>query len=95
MCKLLANINVLKNDTIKSLTFLLLPERHQANQLYVLMQRFPRVITDMIALESEFLEYQATPDDEFLPYFDEDDKSMQIDHIWHQICKPNDLLKTS
>ena len=95
MCKLLANINVLKNDAIKSLTFLRLPERHQANQLYVLMQRFPRVITDMIALESEFLEYQATPDDEFLPYFDEDDKPMQIDYIWHQICKPNDLLKTS
>ena len=32
----------LKNDGIKSLTFLRLPERHQAmlNELYVLMQRF-------------------------------------------------------
>ena len=37
---------VLKNDVIKSLTFLRLSERHQAtlDELYVLMQRFPRVI---------------------------------------------------
>ena len=38
------------------------------------MQTFPRVIIDMNALELEFLEYQATPDDEFPAYFDEDDK---------------------
>ena len=33
---------VLKNDAIKSLTFLRLPERHQAtlDELYVLMQKF-------------------------------------------------------
>ena len=37
---------VLKNYVIKSLTFLRLPERHQVtlDELYVLMQRFPRVI---------------------------------------------------
>ena len=37
---------VLKNDVIKSLTFLHLSERHQGtlDELYVLMQRFPRVI---------------------------------------------------
>ena len=35
----------------------------------------------MNALESEFLEYEVTPDDEFPAYFDEDDKSMGIDHI--------------
>ena len=35
------------------------------------------------ALESEFLEYQATPYDEFPAYFDEDDKSLHIDLIWH------------
>ena len=37
---------VLKKHVIKSLTFLRLPERHQAtlDELYVLMQRFPRVI---------------------------------------------------
>ena len=67
------------------MTFLRLPGIHQAtlDKLHVLMQRFPRVITDMNALESEFLEYQATPDDGFPAYFDQDDKSMRIDHIWH------------
>ena len=49
------------------------------------MQRFPRVITDMNALESGYLEWQATSDDEFRAYFDEDDKPMRTDHIWHQI----------
>ena len=45
----------------------------------------------MNALESEFLEYQATPDDEFPAYFDEDDKPMRTDHIWYQISKQIDL----
>ena len=81
---------VLKNDVIKSLTLPRLPERHQAT-LDELMQRFSRIITDMNALESEFLEYQATPDDEFPAYFDEDDKSMLIDNICHQISKQIDL----
>ena len=45
----------------------------------------------MNALESKFLEYQANPDDEFPAYFDEDDKPMRIDHIWHQISKQIDL----
>ena len=73
-----------KNDVIKSLIFLRLPERHQAtlDELHVLMQRFPRVITDINALESEFLEYQATPDDEFPAYFYKDDKSKRIDILW-------------
>ena len=30
----------------------------------------------MNVIESEFLEYQATPDDKFLAYFDKDDKPM-------------------
>ena len=74
---------VLKHDIVKSLTFLRLPERHTPtlDELHVLMQRFPRVITDMNALESEFLYYQATLDDEFPAYFDEDDKPMHNDHI--------------
>ena len=45
------------------------------------MQRFPGVMTDINALESECLEYQAIPDDEFPAYFSEDDKLMRIDHI--------------
>ena len=51
----------------------------------MLMQRFPRVIANINALESEFLEYQTTPDDEFPAYFDEDNKLIGIDHILHQI----------
>ena len=81
---------VLKNDVIKSLTLPRLPERHQAT-LDELMQRFSRIKTDMNALESGFLEYQATPDDEFPVYFDEDDKPMRNDHICHQISKQIDL----
>ena len=87
-----ASIPEFKNDVIKSLTFLLPPERHQAmlDELHVLMQRLLRVITDMNALESEFLEDQATTDDEFL-CFDQEDKPMRTDHIWHQIYKQIDL----
>ena len=55
MCKVLANINfsvfllsfsIFYQTSIKSLTFLRLPERQQAtlDELHVLMQRFPRVI---------------------------------------------------
>ena len=55
------------------------------------MQRFRKVIADMNAFESELLEYQATPGDEFPAYFDEDDKPMRIDHIWHQTYKQTDL----
>ena len=41
-------------------------------------------------LELEFLEYQATPDDEFPAYF-EDNMPMRIDHIWHQISEQIDI----
>ena len=40
------------------------------------MQRHQRVITDINALKFEFLEYQATLDDEFPVYFHNDDKPM-------------------
>ena len=92
MCKVLANISfsvfllsffIFYQTSIKSLTFLRLPERQQAtlDELHVLMQRFPRVITDMDALELEFLEYHTTPDNAFPAYFDKDDKSLHIDDI--------------
>ena len=61
------------------------------DELHVLMQRFRRVITDMNALESEILQYQTTPEDKFLAYFDKDDKPMHTDYIWHQISKQIDL----
>ena len=53
------------SDIIGASTFLFQSERHQAtlDKLHVLMQKFSRVITDMNVLESELLEYQATPDE--------------------------------
>ena len=77
----------------KSLTFFRLPERHQAmlDEWDVLMQGFLRFITEMNPFESEFLEYQATPDDKFSVYFDKDDKPIGTDHIWHQISKQVNL----
>ena len=87
------SIPVLKKDVIKSLILARLPERHQAT-LDELMQRFSGIITDMNAPESQFLEYQATPDDEFPAYFDEDDKCMRTDHICHQISKQIDLYSS-
>ena len=78
-----ASISELKNDVIKSLTFFRLPERHQAmlDEWDVLMQGLLRFIIEMNPLESEFLEYQATPDDKFSVYFDKDDKLIGTDHI--------------
>ena len=60
------------------------------DELYVLMQRLLMAITNMNAPESEFLEYEATTDDEFPVCFDEDDK-LRTDHIWDQISKQIDL----
>ena len=78
-----ASIPELKNNAIKSLTFFHQPERHQAmlDKWDVLMQGFLRFITEMNPFESEFLEYQATPDHKFPVYFDKDDKPIGIDHI--------------
>ena len=80
---------VFRSKIIKSLTFLRLPERHNAtsDELQEIVQRFPKVITNTDALESEFLEYQATPDDELPAYFDDDGKPFRIDYVWNQISK--------
>ena len=77
---------VLQNDVTKFLSLPRLPEKHQA-MLDKLTQKFSKIITDINALESEFLEHQATPYDEFPAYFDEHDKRMCNDHICHQISK--------
>ena len=74
MYKVLANINPsVKKRCYLTLAFLFLPERHQAtlDELHVLMQRFPSVITDIDAIQSEFFEHQATPDNKFPTYFEE------------------------
>ena len=78
-----ASISELKNDVIKFLTFFRLPERHQAmlDEWDVLMQGLLRFIIEMNPLESEFLEYQATPDEKFSVYFGKDDKPIGTDHI--------------
>ena len=52
---------VLKNDVIKSLTFIHVPDRQKAtlDELSILVTRFPNVIPqeDITQLETEFLEY--------------------------------------
>ena len=80
---------VFRSKIIKLLTFLRLPERHNAtsDELQEIVQRFPKVITNTDALESGFLEYQATPDDELPAYFDNDGKPFCIDCVWNQISK--------
>jgi hypothetical protein len=87
---------VLHDEVIKSLTFLRLPERHQAStdDLEVIIDRFPNVINsdDLKDLEAEFLDYQAAPNTELPAYFDEDDKPIRIDQVWHKVSLLNDAF---
>ena len=87
---------VLHDEVIKSLTFLRLPERHQAStdDLEVIINRFPNVINsdDLNDLEAEFLDYQAAPNTELPAYFDEDDKPIRIDQVWHKVSLLNDAF---
>ena len=80
---------ILKDNAIKSLTFLRLREKHKASSynLQVTMERFPKVILDVNALESKLLEYQTASDSELLSCFDENGKPVRIDLIWHQISQ--------
>ena len=45
----------------------------------------------MNAIEPKFLEYHASQGDEFLAYFEEDDKPTHIDRTLHQLSKQTDL----
>ena len=60
-CTRYLQISVSHDEVIKSLTFLRLPERHQAStdEIEVIIQRFPNVINsdDINDLQSEFLGY--------------------------------------
>ncbi len=71
------------------MTFLRLPERHQAStdELEVITSRFPNVINsdDMSNLEDEFLDYQTATDEELPAYIDEDEKPIRIDLVWHKM----------
>ena len=82
-------MSVLKDNVIKSLTFLRLPKRHKASSddLLVIMEKFSKVILDVNALESQLLEYQAVSDSELSSYFDENGKPVRINLIWHQISQ--------
>ena len=84
-----SSMSILKDNVIKSLTFLRLPERHKASSddLQVIMEKFPKVILDVNALESKLLEYQAASDGELPSYFDENGKPVLINLIWHQISQ--------
>lgn len=100
MCQVLylkKSMPVLHDEVIKSLTFLRLPERHQAStdDLEVIIDRFPNVVNsdDLKDLEAEFLDYQAASNTELPPaYFDEDDKPIRIDQVWHKISLLNDAF---
>ena len=89
---------VLHSVVIKSLTFQKdfqkdFQKGHQAstNELEVIMKRFPVINSSVVNdLKSEFLDYQAAPDKELPAYYDEDDKPIRIDLVWHKISFPKD-----
>ena len=84
-----SSMSILKDNVIKSLTFLRLPEKHKvsSDDLQVIMERFLKVILDINALEPELLEYQAASDSDLPSYFVENGKPVRIDLIWHQISQ--------
>ena len=85
---------VLHSEVIKSFTFQKdFQKGHQAstNELEVIMKRFPVINSSFVNdLKSEFLDYQAAPDKELPVYYDEDDKPIRIDLVWHKISFPKD-----
>ena len=85
---------VLHSEVIKSFTFKKdFQKGHQAstNELEVIMKRFAVINSSVVnELKSEFLDYQAAPDKELPAYYDEDDKPIRIDLVWHKISFPKD-----
>ena len=85
---------VLKNDVIKSLTFIRVPYGQKAtlDELSISVTRFPNVIPqeDITQLETEFLEYQCTSEKELPSYLNENKISNRIDFIWNEIAKVSD-----
>ena len=92
------SVPVLHREMIKSFTFQKdFQKGHQesTNELEVIMKRFPNVINSSVVndLKSEFLDYQAAPahsNKELSAYYDEDDKPIRIDLVWHKIFFPKD-----
>ena len=66
---------VFKDDVIKSLTFIRVPDYQKAtlDELSILATRFPIVIPqeDITQLDTEFLEYQCTSEIELPSYLNE------------------------
>ena len=85
---------VLKNDVIKSLTFIRLPDRQKAtmDELSILVTRFPKVILqeDITQLETEFLEYQFTSEKELPSYLNGNEIPNRTDFVWNEIAKISD-----
>ena len=85
---------VLKNDVIKSLTFIRLPDRQKAtmDEWSILVTRFPKVILqqDITQLETEFLEYQFTSEKELPSYLNGNEIPNRIDFVWNEIAKISD-----
>ena len=86
---------VLKDDVIKSLTFIRIPDRQKAtlDELSILVTRFPNVIPqeDITQLEAEFIKYQCTSEKELPSYLNKNKISNRIAFIWNGIAKINDV----
>ena len=67
---------MLKDEVLRSLTFIRLPERHLASQeeLDIILQRFLTVVDEAQRndLQTQFLDYQAMSDAS-LPHYTEED----------------------
>ena len=85
---------VLKDDVIKSLTFIRIPDRQKAtlDELSILVTHFPIVIPqeDITQLEAEFIKYQCTSEKELPSYLNKNKISNRIAFIWNGIAKIND-----
>ena len=88
------SVPVLKDEVLKSLTFIRLPDRHLATQeeLNILCNRFPDVIdkSELDDLYTQFLDYQALPNESLPDYEDEDGKRIRIDAVWRDIAAIKD-----
>ena len=88
------SVPVLKNEILKSLTFLRLPDRHLATEAEIgtLLKRFPDVIDkgEINDLHLQLLEFQSLADESLPAYQDDDGNRIRIDAVWRDIGKIKD-----
>ena len=88
------SVPVLKDEVLRSLTFIRLPERHLASQeeLDIILQRFPTVVDEaqLDDLQTQFLDYQAMSDASLPHDSDKDGKKIRIDAVWRDIAAIKD-----